>query len=50
MMMPTKGGFADIESFAILTFTEEADILRCFSAGRDLCALFPVVAKLPDEI
>src|ERR1700730_9437511 len=28
----------------------EADILRCFSARRDLCPLFPIVAELPDQI
>src|SRR5882762_6466519 len=50
MMMPTNGSFAEIESFAILAFTEEADILRCFSARRDLRALFPILAKLPDQI
>ena len=48
--MPTKGDFAEIESFAILAFTEEADILRCFSARRDLRALFPILAKLPDQV
>jgi len=31
---------AEIESFAILAFTEEADILRCFSARRDLRRCF----------
>src|SRR5882762_1949918 len=50
MMMPTKGDFAEIESFAILAFTEEADILRCFSPRRDLRALFPILAKLPDQV
>jgi len=49
-MMPTKGGFAEKESFGILAFTEEADILRCFSARRDLRALFPIVAELSDQI
>jgi hypothetical protein len=50
MMMPTKGGFVERESFGILAFTEEGDILRCFSARRDLRALFPIMAELPDQI
>jgi len=51
-MIPTRGVFpAKVGSFAILAFApREADILRCFSARRDLCALFPIMAELPDQI
>src|SRR5882724_3336433 len=43
-------GHATGGTFAPFRWVRRTHILRCFSAGRELRALLPIVAKLPDKV
>src|SRR5437016_12280055 len=52
MIIPTRGLLAKRNPLPVQNCTTgvESDILRRFSAGGDLRALLPILAKVPDKI